>query len=81
MEGLVAERTLCRGDRAPRILLVGHSDAANDLTSSGSDDVHHLAAVRFNERPVDVVRGDRLLSRFSSLAICSRNKLLTTPVS
>ncbi len=50
------ECALGRGDRAPRILLVAQRDAGDDLTVGRSDDVHDLAAVRFHERSIDVVR-------------------------
>ena len=51
-----------RGDRAPRILFVGQRDAADGFAACRADDVHDLAAMGLNERAVDVVRREGLIS-------------------
>jgi hypothetical protein len=54
--GASRERTLRCSNRAPRILLIDQSEAPYDLTVGRSDNVHDLAAVGFNKRPIDLVR-------------------------
>ena len=49
------KRTLCGGNSASSIFLVGQRDSSDDLTVSRTDSVHDLSAMRINELSINVV--------------------------
>src|SRR6478672_8970605 len=62
------KRTFGRRDGAPCIFLVAQRDVSNHSTVSGADYVYDLAAVRFDELAINVVRRDCL----HGVGVCCR---------